>query len=736
MNLVRLADEAYKEILKPTSKYREVSADTRVPYISLLDHSLLTSGIAVACVKELILRGSSPLELSGYNLTEEEAIASVRIASLFHDYGKIYQTHLGHIEKGVNFVRSWLEEKGIEGIKKEVILREIERHHLRKNPESLLEKIVCLADSIASAGDRPDLSDIKTYKELVDKTQGTIELEKEIFGEKQGLALILGDTDRIKFYVYETTKLPAIRGASEILKELNEVKTKEIFSNHLVPECLIYSGGGSFLGIVPVSLADTIKSEVEKAYLVETSVCTISIVFKPLSYLNFARGIEPYVEEGFSPIFRNAKGIGNWLLESHFGKKMEFKDKKGFGEFVQSLAYELKREKETKERVPFFEVLPIVERCQYCGKRAAEKLDEIGTEKFTVCYVCKKNVDKGRRDRTILLDCFKNWIEKNYGVNEEIKKVIPCPDLDRIGNYIAFIYADGNEIGETFSRIKAPSSYKHFSESLKEATENSIFEALYKGFESIIRDNQLPRNDDGKPYLPFEILNIGGDDVAVLVPAPFSWKVALKFLEEFEVRTKELAKELGNKEGKFTSSCGILIAKSSYPMHYAERLAEGLLKKAKKKAKEKDKTKEETKSAVCHLYLTTSIASEDADGLIKEFYEREHGNITLTLRPYTLEEAKAILDRIGDLKIATSQIYKLAQSLEKGIHFSYGFYLYQLVRGSIEGKEIGFQKKTEDLFKKLGCGEPNILWKKTEKGFATPLYDILELLKIGVNKIG
>jgi hypothetical protein len=734
MNLSTLANKAYEEVSKPDSKYRKVLADTRVSYITLLDHSLLTSGIAVACVKELFLRGKSTLELSGHDIAEDEAIASVRIASLFHDYGKVNETHIGHIERGVDYARSWLGEKGIGGVIRELILKEIERHHLRKNPESLLEKIVCLADSIASGGDRPVSSDdgtdspkiidLKTYDEIFKFTQGTIELEKEIFGERNGLALILGDTDRIKSYVYETTKLPAIRGASEILNNLNLEKTKEIFSKHLAPECLIYNGGGSFLGIAPVSLADTIKSEIEKAYLDETSICTISIVIKPLSYLNFARGIEPYVEEGFSPISKNAKGIGKWLLESHFGKELKFKEKKGFGEFVQNLAHELKREKETKEKVPFFEVLPIAERCQYCGKRATEESDKVGTDEFKVCSICKKNVDNGRKDRTILLDRFKNWIEKNYDVNEEIKKAIPCPDLDRIGDYIAFIYADGNEIGETFSKVRSVSSYRHFSEGLKEATENAIFEALYSGLSS-----NPTRKDGANTYFPFEILNIGGDDVAVLVPAPFSWKVALKFLEEFEERTKELAKELGKE--KFTSSCGILIAKSSYPMHYTERLAEGLLKKAKKKAKE------EIKSAVCHLYLTTSIASEDAEELLKDFYEREHGKFTLTLRPYTLEEAQAILDRIGDLKIATSQIYKLAQSLEKGIHFSYGFYLYQLIRGSVEGKENRFQKKIEDLFKKqLGCGEPNMLWKETEKGFATPLYDILELLKIGVSKYG
>src|SRR3972149_7675795 len=176
-NLSKLADEAYQEILRLDSKYRNVLADTRVPYITLLDHSALTSGISVSYVKELLLRGKSTLELSGYDMTEEEATASVRIASLFHDYGKVDETHhKGHIERSLDYARSWLNEKGVGGVIKELILREIERHHLRKNPESLLEKIVCLADSIASGGDRPEIVDIKTYEALLRITLRTTAL--------------------------------------------------------------------------------------------------------------------------------------------------------------------------------------------------------------------------------------------------------------------------------------------------------------------------------------------------------------------------------------------------------------------------------------------------------------------------------------------------------------------------------------------------------------------------------
>ena len=73
-----------------------------------------------------------------------------------------------------------------------------------------------------------------------------------------GLALLSADADKIKEYVFETSKLPEIRGASMILDELNwgEKPTVEndvprnvagVWQRYGLPdEARIYSGGGSY----------------------------------------------------------------------------------------------------------------------------------------------------------------------------------------------------------------------------------------------------------------------------------------------------------------------------------------------------------------------------------------------------------------------------------------------------------------------------------------------------------
>lgn len=65
-----------------------------------------------------------------------------------------------------------------------------------------------------------------------------------------GLALFSADTDKIKEFVFESAKLPEIRGASQILRDLNESENppsvRGVFEDlGLNPaKCIIYSGGG------------------------------------------------------------------------------------------------------------------------------------------------------------------------------------------------------------------------------------------------------------------------------------------------------------------------------------------------------------------------------------------------------------------------------------------------------------------------------------------------------------
>jgi CRISPR/Cas system-associated protein Cas10 (large subunit of type III CRISPR-Cas system) len=733
MDNLKLLRSIYDEILNKLRK-KGVLADTRVETVSLYDHLVLTAGIAVATVRELLARGKTPEDICGENIPEDKLVLIIRVAALLHDWGKDHEElYKNHIKRSIEQAKSWLEKYGVEQIYLNLILSAIERHHSDSNPRTLLEKIVCIADTLASAGDRPELARASTTDELTRISESSYNLYQVVFGGKDGLVLILGDVDKVKSYVYETTKLPEIRGASQLLNDLNYEKLEELFEKRLSKECLIYNGGGSFLAISPESLADDLINEVKNTYLLETKTATITCVkSNPLGFFEFFRGLMPYDNKGIREL--KGSGIGLWLLKSHYGKfSMQNKDewfekrkinseeieickRKGFGELISKLSAELRKEKDQKEYIPFFEAIPIGRRCQSCGKRVATQVDIITPEESEdICEICYIKRCRGRGERLRFLEAFINWIKinKNPNFKEILALKIPkhLDELVSLNGYWAFIYADGNDIGSLLEKAKSPSSYRHISESLQEGTKNSLFEAIYETFrKKLIEDEKLH----------FEIINIGGDDISIIIAAPFAFDFSAKFMEFFEKNLEKLGKEFGK---KITISLGIAICKSTYPVYFAEKIADSLLKDAKSKYKELPE--DEKESTLSYLYLTSSIAAESSREIIKNVYENEKR--ILTLRPYTRSQFKFLLNKSFELKklLKASQRNKLMEALSKGKLQSINFLFYQIAR--MQNKREEALRILEEINKEFNA---NGGWTTVDGKDATPLLDLLEFIKI------
>jgi len=705
-------------------KDKDVPADTRIPFITLYDHLILTSGIAVAITKELLVRGKKPEEICGVDITEKELITVVRAASLLHDWGKDHEmAYKNHRERSVKWSEDLLKRFTIEEPYFSLIVSAIERHQLNYNPRTLLEKIVCLADSLASAGDRSKIAEKKgELTEFIEFRHKISELYNFVFENERGLALILGDVDAVKSYVFETSKLPEIRGGSEILNELNYKGINEIFSEELSEECLIYKGGGSFLAIVPESLAEDIIKKIKRRYLNETKIVTITCVkSEPLGYYEFERGLRPYTDEDVKRL--RGEGIGNWLLESHFGKNRDnWHEKKNFAELISNLSAELREVKASKECIPFFEALPIGRRCQSCGKRMASEEDK--TREEVLCEVCYIKRSRGPREKLRFLEEFDKWIREDGLEIENILNKFP-EDLKELTKesegYMAFIYADGNDIGSLLEKASSPTHYRHIAEELHKGTKDSIFGAVF----DVFGKERLEKFEK----LPFEIINIGGDDITLIIAAPFAFKFSKRFLERFEDNMKKLSKELNE---KITISLGMVICKKDYPVYFAERIAESLLKDAKRRAKEGNG------SCISYLYLTTSIATENGVEIIKEVYENEDKKIRLTMRPYTLSEFISILQIAKEIKriFPLSQLNAISMALSMGKAQSENFLFYQVGRMG-EDKMRKALKILESLSAQFGEKTKNYrhvshkIWFRDSEGkCATPLLDIIEIIKI------
>lgn len=152
--------------------------------------------------------------------------------------------------------------------------------------------------------------------------------------------------------------------------------------------------------------------------------------------------------------------------------------------------------------------------------------------------------------------------------------------------WIAVLHADGNGLGQIFTRFEDHlpkkdfrtyvETLRDFSLALEECTETAFRKAL---------DVFSPGSDpeEGRPVVP---LVLGGDDLTVICPADRGLEFAQTFLEVFEkeTATRTVCREVTGWD-RITMAAGIAIVKPHFPFHLAYGLAEQLLAAAKRVSK-------------------------------------------------------------------------------------------------------------------------------------------------------
>ncbi len=516
--------------------------------------------------------------------------------------------------------------------------------------------------------------------------------------------LMAGDVDAIREYVFETSSLPQIRGGSELLQRCEgEIRRKE-GSMYKV----LYCAGGSFLLQVPSEQAEAIRREIEEIYRKETLVATVTVVYEQ----NRPPSGDPQPEGSWARRIQSA--AGDVPLDGGFAQRLLF------------LNARVREAKLGKTAAPFYEAMPFGKRCERCGKRMAGEREGIENGK-ALCVVCKLRDEKGRRkSKGEIRGKFNEEFWAQYGKS---RKGEQPEDLDHLiasarRKYLAFFYADGNDIGGLLQKIRSPEQYMQVSEALEQGTKQALFDSL-----EAVCGLALER-DAEEGWWPFDIVNIGGDDVTVLIQAGYAWDIAVEFLGRFESEVRRrLPKNLAWKP---TASCGIAIADVKYPIRYLERLATDLLKKTKKRAKE---NADNPKSVIDFLWLPSPVASDRVEPLMEVYRSREWTE--LIARPYTLEEAREIRDLISQIcRWPRTTRHRWTEALEKGVLQSLNFIQYDLARERGGAEKIETLEQLGDLLSKRGgksiAGLP--IWHRIPKDqepiWRTPLLDVLELAEL------
>jgi CRISPR-associated protein Cmr2 len=520
-------------------------------------------------------------------------------------------------------------------------------------------------------------------------------------------------------------------------------------SDALIREMIIYSTGGNILAFCPAAFVDDLANAIEKRYTHETLTANSCAVGDSFKFLEIRFGLLRDNIENTFWLDKYKKNYKHPIVEGCFGKiendsqiEENFIYRKSFNELTTKLAILFNQRRsgnDTKNR-PSRRYPPMLETHPYLRRDEVEKRSAIAhiTQLTGQPYLSESSVRKrciGDRAKKgdipswyseINLDwqpgIIESWTNKfeiflkqnpkkhqkyckNYNL-EEIETSPSLTHLSKVSNgFIAYIYADGNNMGGYIQKIRTAKEYQNFSQDVDNATKYSVFQALAdnlhpRQLQGIEEDSQS-RIKNGDYIHPFEIITIGGDDIILIVPADKALEIAQAIGENFEnillgnltipgvvIQDKDSYTLVAEKpvdlqkihryqwenskpsQCKLSISSGVLITAYNTPIYYAEDLTQQLMKSAKEYAK---KIKKYGYYGGTVDFLTMKSVTMVSSN-IKDFREtalmKDRGSkLKLYAAPYTLYELGGLLQSIKALKgvdFPKSQLYQIRSFLEEG----------------------------------------------------------------------
>jgi|GEM_PF-1454386 len=582
-----------------------------------------------------------------------------------------------------------------------------------------------------------------TLRPLLDyflSTQDTQERQDVLLRDTTStdLALLAADTNRIQAYIFESAKLPEVRGGSEMLRELNEEKVIEILINTGLPGgfiddpdpgCIVYAGGGSLLAFVPASIASQLAEQIEALYPSETGMATITCVFRPVTPQEVIYGLSRKGQtQDWLNSWRAHLSKEDWQrVVQSFGvtddgdtSQVMTESQPGFGQMVQVMGMYLQRRKDRPVSIPVVETLPFAVRCQVCQVRPAQRVYQYFDASWPLCEVCRRKVSTGiggaRKERRQQVYRFVEWLERNradlfdrYRGETSGAPIYLAQDTRDLGEacrsrpgYIGFVYADGNRMGQVLEYLPTPQACRQFSRALQESLRLALYEALAENLSSTLIERTSPTGQSlGQGFVhPLEPLLMGGDDVMFLVPGDAAFPIAVRLCQLFERNmatavSDEIWGRLPEVLRHPTLSAGVVIATDHNPVSILQQISKDLCKNAKRRAYIESQAGVYT-SAVDFLVLKSqSMLRRDVnqlrDGLPYYYDERPAGSSQkrgryLTAAPYTLPESLhllKILRRMRQVEFPVSQLQGLVAALQRGRRYGSIAYLYQRARLSV-----------------------------------------------------
>lgn len=608
--LSKIADRLF-ETYKENNLLNNISSDSRLPVCSLFHHLKNTSGIAVCLSLQNIEKNPDFISksLAEYDVHAEyqkqDFISLVRIAALLHDIGKprsysasrTGQPFHYHTKQTEEIIGSILSKTNSELVKifelKKILPLLASRHHSR-DTETAFERMLSLADTVASAADRIyevnyelhdgkieaiskdrifpheinfDAGELKCletpHTEILGKDNAvrknvqmkneeqSIQVFKdsivqggpiEYLGNKGKIPGSIGifslDIMGIQGFINEADELKMLRGGSYIVNDVLEC-VRGIISEEVCQEAVLFAGGGNLLSFIPDNEALMGKLEGK-----------VSQEIKEISKGGLKAAIICFSE----PLSNIAGSFDNVLEKS------------------QDLLEAKKNETYSREIHTEPEKI-----CTRCFKRSAKS--------GGFCKVCLNKEGTGRQQRS---QTSKKFIPNTYGLS------LPA-QISQVGDSIAVLAIDGNMMGRMFQQTTTPAEYTYKSEIF-----DSKFEMILKNtIQGFLKDEGkrklVVQKEEGGDYLGIDVLYAGGDDVLLIMNArgaiQFSQMLVNNIAESFAFE-KKFHNGTVFKNNIVTVSCGIAIADHKFPIYFLLEAARDMESKAKRAFRERTQANE------------------------------------------------------------------------------------------------------------------------------------------------
>lgn len=353
--------------------------------------------------------------------------------------------------------------------------------------------------------------------------------------------LIVAEVDKIQSFIFRSSRLREIAGASRLLEDLCE-EIKQKYGSRALS-----SAGGSFRIVVDESEIDMVISDLRQKF--EQNIGgSITITSVPYS------SDSDVIKRGNAEL-RRAKLQGSdpepvWYSPYHAICASS-------GEEL-AVAYERPGGLLPNGQPRFPDEHP-----RYMGQTTLQKGDENAVIRLLDGFIERmqqttRHNNLGKLDNPTEADTYARFDPRQY---------------------VAYIVSDGNGMGAIFNACSSE-QLSDLSSKIGEITSDALLHAV----EGICAETH--RN--GQMRFPVLPLISGGDDLFVLMPAPWAIDVAIEFSQAYQkgMSAELRLMDLLNKDANATTGVAVVICKASYPYRTAYQYAHELLGKAKRRAKE------------------------------------------------------------------------------------------------------------------------------------------------------